>query len=761
MIANSKKIRWDLGIRSLLPKWRELCTWRNLQDDIIAGFTVSCIAIPLSLAIALASGVSPAVGLVTAMIAGVICPLLGGMPLTISGPTPAMVVLVASVVQEYGLGGLFVVGILCGMYQILTGMLRLGRLVLLTPMPVVEGFTAGIGAIILIGQLPPALGLPPPAQSHVVDVVVHIRDLFHQSDEGALLLTIISLAIIFLVPRISKKAPAPLIGVVVSSLIAILFRMDVPVIGAIPRTLPWPHLPSSFPVAPMIELVSASFLVYALSSLETLLSSAALTKLVKDLPADFDQELIGQGVGNIMSVLCGGIPISGVIARSATNIQAGAKTRRSSIFHSVALLLTALFLAPVMAKIPVSALAALLISVSCRTLNPTRLVHLWRVSRADAIIYITTFLIIVFVGLIEGVQWGLLAALTMVAIRLGRTQAQLQGIGSEGTYRLELKGSLTFLSSLQLGQLREEAQGIEPGKKIVIDLSEITDMDASGAEMLADLIDLLQRKGSKVAIFRLHAEGRKFLASVNGGEPLVKLMASTEQEIDQILEDMIPWQASEMRLIRGVQRFHHEQHMHYAKLFEKLARGQAPHTLFITCSDSRIDPNLLTSSDPGELFLVRNVGNMIPPCCSRTASAEGAAIDFAVGILSVKNIVVCGHSTCGAIKSLFNNEVVPDALHSLKAWLKATEARELITRLPEGLDVDDVARLNVLSQMDHLRTYPIVQEREETGQLCLNAWFFNIATGQVEGWSTSLKQFAVLGTSSGRFPSASKIETDT
>src|SRR5688572_31915111 len=155
------EVRWDLGVRRLLPEWRSMVSGAHLKDDLVAGLTVACVAVPLSLAIALASGVSPAVGLVTAIVAGIVCALFGGSRLAVSGPAAAMAVLIAAVVEEHGLAALLVVGVGCGVLQIVTGVFGLGRFIRLVPLPVVEGFTAGIGAIILIGQLPRALGLTP------------------------------------------------------------------------------------------------------------------------------------------------------------------------------------------------------------------------------------------------------------------------------------------------------------------------------------------------------------------------------------------------------------------------------------------------------------------------------------------------------------------------------------------------------------------------------------------------------------------------
>ncbi|HLO68417.1 MAG TPA: SulP family inorganic anion transporter, partial [Holophaga sp.] len=239
----SLSLRPDLGIRRLLPEWGRLFTLADLRADVVAGVTVACIAIPLSLAIALASGVDPAVGLVSAIVGSTVAALFGGAPLGVSGPAAAMAVLVANVIQVHGLGGLLVVGMGCGCLQAATGVLGLGRLIRLVPMPVVAGFTAGIGAIIFIGQLPRALGLPPAEGSHVLDTLVHLGTVLHAARPTALLLALSTVALAFLLPRLLPRAPAPLLSVLLPTAAVGILGLDTALIGRLPSALPGPALP--------------------------------------------------------------------------------------------------------------------------------------------------------------------------------------------------------------------------------------------------------------------------------------------------------------------------------------------------------------------------------------------------------------------------------------------------------------------------------------------------------------------------------------
>lgn len=735
--------RFDLGIRSLLPQWRLLAGTLYLREDFFAGLTLALVAVPLSLAIALASGVDPAIGLITAIIAGIVCALFGGNSISVSGPAAAMAVMVGLAVETYGMVGLVFIGIICGLLQIATGVFGLGRFVRLMPVAVIEGFTAGIGAIILIAQLPRALGLPAPSESQAIDVLIHIGTLLDESKSAPVLIAGSVIFLLWITPKISSKLPSPLIAIAVPSMLAAyLFKGQLLLIGEIPRSLPLPSLPGWPSGIMWTELIGTAILIYALASLETLLSSTAADKLVKGQHSDLDQELIGQGIGNFVVALFGGIPVTGVIVRSATNVMAGAKTRRSSIIHSLILVATVLLLAPLISQIPIAALAGLLLSIAARMMNPEKFINLWNLSRSDAAIYGITFLVIVFVDLLEGVQWGLVAALAVVALQLGRTRVNFHGSnpGSLGPYRFELQGPLTFLSSLKIDELKGHVVGLEAGRGIAIDMKAVTEIDSSAAEMFLELVHELLERGLKVAVLGLPEKEKAFLVSADSSGKIGSLIASTEQELMQILEGGVPSDPI-LRLEKGLNRFLTEERPRYKKLFGELAQGQSPHTLFITCSDSRIQPNLMTSTDPGELFIVRNVGNMIPRYTEGVACAEGAAVDFAVGILGIREIVVCSHSGCGAMKALHGHDPVPENLKSFEAWRRATVQDEVYHELPSEMSQDEVARINALHQLDNLRSYPIVRQKEEAGELKLHAWFFEIINGDVEIWSSDRKKY--------------------
>lgn len=735
--------RLDLGIRGLLPAWRALFSRKELGNDVAAGLTVACVAIPLSLAIALASGVPPAVGLVTAIVAGIVCALFGGTPLQVSGPAAAMAVIVATLVEEYGLAVLLLIGLGTGVLQLFTGVFGLGRFIRLVPFPVIEGFTAGIGAIIVIGQLPLALGLPAPPQAHVTTVFTHITDLLGQTNWTAVALTLLTLAIIYGLPKLTKRVPAHLAAVAITSIVTATVGLDIATIGEIPRSLPMPRLPDFATEIPLKALLGSCFVVFAVASLETLLSAAAVDKMTDGPRSDPDQELIGQGLGNVASSLFGGIPITGVIARSGTNVQAGAKTRRSAIIHSLALLASVLLFANWIERIPIAALAGVLFSVAFRMLNPTGFRQLWRHSRPDGVVYAVTFVTIVFVDLLEGVQWGVVAALAIAAVRLNRPRLLSKAKRMGEHYLFTFEGPLTFLSSLDVTSIRDELGLLERNRYVVFDLYGVSTIDSTGSEMLGDLVDQARSCGLHPIVVGLTGSTHSSL-STRFGKDAERILVDDERSLAETLGASSA--NAEDRLSSGVDRYRATTRPRYSSLFEKLASGQAPHTLFITCSDSRINPNLITATEPGELFIVRDVGNIVPPGSTVQASAVSAAIDYAVGVLGVAKIVVCGHSGCGAIGALVSGAPLPSELRNLRAWLDRSEARQVLRGAPKTDDIDAVARHNALCQLDHLRTYPIVAEKLASGKLSLAAWFFDVATGEVEEWSNTIRRFVRVGT---------------
>jgi len=733
-----KNYKFNLGIPQLIPEWKTFFSKKYLAADLTAGMTVAFVAIPLSLAIALASRFTPDTGLVAAIIAGIVCALFGGSRLSVSGPAAAMSILIADTVEKFGVEAMILICMIAGIMQLISGITGLGRLTRYVPIPVISGFTAGIGVIIFIGQLPRAFGLIPPAESHILDVFNHIHEYFHEINGACLFIVVSTFAIIRGLPKLFPKISSILPAVVVVSALVYFFNINVPLIGEIPRTLLMPHMPK-MPDISFSDLIINSFTIYLLASLETLLSCSAVDKLTDGKKHDSDQELIGQGLGNIAVSLFGCMPITGVIARSATNVRAGAKTRRSSIIHSLIILLTVMVLAPVISLIPIAVLAGVLFSVALSMINYHELKDFWITSRTEAVIYGITFVTIISVDLLAGVKAGIISACFIMLWHAAKSNMHTTMSKEDGMIRFSLAGPLTFLSIGNITKLEQEISADETRRMVLLDLSRVINMDSSGAAAVVDLLSYCQERGIKFYIIGLPRRFEALLKMCGDAAMIEASFLISEHELRKKDASHAP-KSSRGRLVHGVERFYLERRRDDKRLFQYISKTQNPHTLFITCSDSRMVPSMITSADPGELFTVRNVGNSIPTYNSHQVCSEAAAIEFALNNLDITDVIICGHTNCGAIKACQH----PDSIAEqplLTGWIN------MIRSQLQGIktaDQDETARLNVLNQIENLKRYPIVKEKLVNKSLKVHAWFFDLPESLMYEWDEKEKIFKPL-----------------
>ncbi len=734
-----RNMKFNLGIPDLLPAWKNFFSPKYLVEDVYAGVTVAFVAIPLSLAIALASGVQPEVGLITAIVAGIVCALFGGTPLAVCGPAAAMCILIADVVEKFGVTSLIMICALAGIMQLVSGIMGLGRLGRYVPLPVIAGFTAGIGVIILIGQLPRAFGLIPPPESDIFSVFSHLKIYLHEINGTCILLVALTIAIIRGLPKLFPKLPAILIAVATVSSITYFFDLsDVPLIGAIPHTLPSPSLPK-FTGISVQDLVINAFFIYLLASLETLLSSSAIDKLAKGKKHDANQELIGQGLANIASALFGGIPVTGVIARSATNVRAGAKTRRASIIHSIIILTIIYFAAPLISLIPIAALAGVLFSVAFSMINFREFYDLWHTTKTEASIYVITFFTIVFFDLLAGVQAGLIASCAIILIRATKTHLHVTVSAEDDIVRLSLEGALTFLSTPQIAEFQAKIGSENLNRTIVMDLSNIRNLDMSGASAIVDFFHHCQNQNIPFYIKGLPRRFESLFELCGGSVLLTDFYLVSEHQLRN-KNGSSQTKSSYGRLTHGVQKFYVQRQHNDKRLFQYIADKQDPHTLFITCSDSRIDPSTITSTDPGELFVVRNIGNYIPPYANRAQHSEAAAIDFVLNSFDITDIVVCGHANCGAMKAC-QLEHAAFTSPELESWISHIKSQ---LRNVDASDISELARQNLINQIDNLRLYPQVQNKVINGSLKLHAWYYDVEQSVVYEWNSAEGEFVSM-----------------
>lgn len=489
----------------------------NLLPNVIAGVIVGVVALPLAMAFAIASGVKPEQGLYTAIIAGVAVSLLGGSRVQVAGPTGAFIVILAGVVAQFGVGGLLLATLMAGIILVGMGLARLGAVIRFIPDPVIVGFTAGIAVIIWIGQWQYFFGLPAPGEGPFYARTWQLLQSFAQLHPATTLLALGSLALALLGPRIPglARVPGPLLAMVVATAVVTLFDLrGVATIestfGEIPRALPGFQLPEmSFDR--ILLLLPSAFTIAMLGAIESLLS-AVVADSMAGTRHDSNQELIGQGIANILSPLFGGIAATGAIARTATNIRNGGTMPLAGVVHALTLLLILLVLAPYAGKVPLCALAAILFVVAWNMSEARRFLRLVRKApRADVVILLITFALTIFTDLVVAVNIGVILAMFQFMRRMSASvevvehgQASLgQELAEAGLEALPqdvvvyaIEGPFFFGSVDSLERALSWTR--EPPRFVALRLERMPFMDATGLKRLESTIESLRKRGIRV-----------------------------------------------------------------------------------------------------------------------------------------------------------------------------------------------------------------------------------------------------------------------
>ena len=482
-------------------------TWRG---DLVAGITVGIVALPLALAFGVSSGAGAESGLVTAIVAGIVAAVFGGSNVQVSGPTGAMVVVLAPIMATHGAGALALICLLSGAIVMIAGALRLGRTISYIPWPVIEGFTLGIAVIIFLQQVPSAVGAPPGESTNAA--VAAVQSLLAASWPRlgwSLLLVLIVVLIMLISLRLAPNFPGSLLAIVVTGLLAALLGLPVDMIGELPSGLPAPTLPVVDP-AVAVGLLGPALAVAALAAIESLLAARVAASISDTGPYDADRELVGQGLASVAAGLFGGMPATGAIARTAVSIRAGARTRLAAIVHGLLLLAIVLVGASVVSRIPLAALAGVLMVTACRMVAPATVRAVVGSTRSDAVVFVTTAIVTVSVDLIYAVLIGLLAAgffaLRQLAKASGVHREELPGAVRPGDERIavfRLEGALFFGAAERMLQRVRTLRGIEV---VVIRMSQLQILDATGAQVITDMIGSLERRGITVLVKGIRPE---------------------------------------------------------------------------------------------------------------------------------------------------------------------------------------------------------------------------------------------------------------
>jgi SulP family sulfate permease len=411
-------------IAARLPRrddYRELP--RSWRTDLLAGTTVAVVALPLALAFGVASGLGARAGIVTAIVAGVVAGACGGSHVQVSGPTGAMTVVLVPVVAALGPSAVALVALLAGVLLMVAGASRLGRCAAILPWPVVEGFTLGIAVLIFLQQVPAALGVAKPDGTNTAAVAARAAADWAAGGWAAPAVVALVAAVMVILPRLHRGLPASLIAVVTGTVLAQTAGLDVAPIGDIPAGLPTPTLPG-LSLQHAGQILSAVGAVAALAAIESLLSA----KVADGEPHDPDRELVGQGAANVAVAFAGGMPATGAIARTAVNVRAGARTRAAAVVHGAVLALIALALTPALERVPLAALAGVLMVTAVRMVEFGTVARILRSTRSDALLLATTATATVVFDLIVAVGIGVALA-SLLALRAMGRQHHLRSRG--------------------------------------------------------------------------------------------------------------------------------------------------------------------------------------------------------------------------------------------------------------------------------------------------------------------------------------------
>lgn len=492
----------------LLTVLRDGYTRQQFYSDLTAGLTVGVVALPLAIAFAIASGVKPEQGLYTAIVAGFVAAVLGGTNAQISGPTGAFIVIIYGVVQQYGYDGLIVATLIAGVLLVLMGLARMGALLKFIPLPVTVGFTSGIALIIFSSQVPDFLGLGirnVPAE--FVAKWTAYRAFFSTMNPYALGVALLSLLIVAGWPRITHRVPGPLVAILLVTALVRYFDLPVETIGSrfggVPTSLPAPRFPH-VTWELVQQMFSPAVTIALLAGLESLLAAVVADGMLGTRHRS-NMELIAQGAGNISSVLFGGIPATGAIARTATNIKSGGRTPIAAIIHCLTLLLILMFAGRWAALIPMATLAAILIVVAYNMSEWHSFVRLFRSPKSDVAVLVATFLLTVLIDLTVAIQVGVLLAAFLFLQRMSNeTQVSLvtdnlrdrEDVETRDISKLEVPPGVEIFEvygSLFFGAIerfRDALWRVEKSPKVLIlRMRNVTSIDASGLQTLEDLLE--------------------------------------------------------------------------------------------------------------------------------------------------------------------------------------------------------------------------------------------------------------------------------
>ncbi len=714
--------------------------FRSLKQDIPAGLVVFLVALPLCLGIALASGAPLISGIISGVVGGTLVVVISGSHTSVSGPAAGLTAVVIAGITQLGSFEVFLSALaLAGVIQFLFGIFRLGFIADYIPSNVIKGLLSAIGIILILKQIPHAFGYDAVPegdfsfmQQDGKDTFSELLNMLNYVSPGAVTLSVLSLGLLIIWDRTPMRKwnllPAPLFVVVFGVLLNQFFMMYAAEFAIVKQEhlvripeiragdlLHIPHL-QDFQNT-MVWMVALTLAIVA--SIETLLNVEAVDRIdphKRETPTN--RELMGQGAGNLVSGLLGGIPITSVIVRSSVNISAGSRTKMSAIVHGLFLVLSVLFLSNLINLIPLSALSAVLIYTGYKLARVSIFTEMYRKGWDQFAPFVITILAIIFTDLLKGVMVGTVASLFFILRSNFRNpfvrDTQVMHIGE--VIRLELPNQVSFLNR---ASIKRTLWGITAGSKVVIDATSSDYVDQDVLELIRDFADTyapeqniqvnllgLERHGDRTDLLQFHE--------------VLDVETRSHLTPERVLELM---NIGNERFLKG--RDYGKRHQ--AQLIQT-AGGQAPMAVIVSCIDSRTSPEITFDANLGDYLAIRNAGNVM------TADALGS-IEVAVKHLGVKLIVVKSHADCGAVKLAMLGEKsgnIHYVTDQISVAIQACGCAVPDSNVKDSALVNRVARQNAqLSVERMLQGSTYLKEMLEAGRIGIVCAFHDISTGKV------------------------------
>jgi carbonic anhydrase len=711
----------------------------TFKANLSSGLVVFLVALPLCLGVALASGAPLLSGIITGIVGGIIVGSLSGSQLAVSGPAAGLTTIVAAaIITLHSYEAFLLSVILAGVIQIILGLVKAGKVGLFFPSNVIKGMLAAIGIILILKQIPHAFGYDADAegdftfiQADKANTFSEITNLLTKLNMGAIIIFAVSMAILMLwdTPAFKKiKAiPAGLVVVILGVVASIGLNampdylhlrtnsfVKIPILSGISDLATVIKFPN-FSQINNPDVWTIALTIAFVASLETLLSIEAVDKLdPQKRSTPLNRELIAQGVGNTISGLIGGIPLTAVIVRGATNVNAGAKTKFSAIFHGILLLVTVILIPGILNMIPLASLAAVLIMVGYKLTKVKLFTDMYKAGWNQFTPFVITVVAIILTDLLKGVLIGM--AVSIIFILVNATKDLIFSTESDSTKgkvkRLVLSEQVTFLNK---AHLNEFFSNVIPNTSVWIDASQTRYIEQDCLEILQD--------------FKVRAAEQRISVTITGLKDHYSFLEAKSEVIAHD-HDHDHSHQNYQDLFANNRKFIADKLHLDINYFSKLSAGQSPPYLIVGCSDSRAPLEMITGAQPGEIFSQRNIANQVIPSDPNLMSV----LQYAVEALKVKHIIVCGHYGCGGIKAA----VAGGTNGTLDQWLG--HVREIYRTHKEELEaITDpemqhrrLVELNVEEQIHHLKSTAIVQDALKRGQpLNIYGWVYDLTDGML------------------------------